>query len=615
MAYKEYDIVVIGAGHAGIEAAFVAARGGGRVAVVTIRRDKIGEMSCNPAIGGLAKGHIVCEIDAMGGFMGLAADRTGIQFRMLNRSKGPAVWGPRAQTDKLKYAEFANEFLHSIDNITIIEAQACEILTEKDNRAEQDDKKDNNGTKVTGLLLSDESELRCSAVIIASGTFLNGLIHIGSKQIPAGRINEPAANFLSASIRRLGIEIGRLKTGTCPRLLKDSINYDECELQPGDDNPVPFSMLTDKIDIEQIPCHITYTNPETHKIINENLDRAPLYTGQINSTGPRYCPSIEVKTVRFSDKERHQVYLEPESLEYDWIYCNGLATSIPEDLQEQMVHSIRGLERAKIVQYGYAIEYDFVYPQQLSADLQCKTINGLFFAGQVNGTSGYEEAAGQGLIAGINALRYIRAEEPIMLRRDQAYIGVMIDDLVTKGVDEPYRMFTSRAEYRLLLRADTAERRLSPLAREIGILDKERWRVHLKREQQRDRFRRILREYRIEGISAYDWLRRPENRVEDLERYIPEKVLADIDVRIRNEISADIKYEGYQKREMKAAEKLKQLERIKLPRDFDYHSVVGLRKEAQEKLDYIRPANLAQASRISGITPADILVLTICLKK
>ncbi len=604
---KEYDVIVIGAGHAGIEAAFVAARGGGRVGLVTIKRDKIGEMSCNPAIGGLAKGHIVCEIDAMGGFMGLAADETGIQFRMLNRSKGPAVWGPRAQADKLKYARFAQEFLQNVKGLEIIEAEAAEILTESFSGGA--------AVRVTGIRLADGAELKGRAVIVTSGTFLNGLIHIGTKQIAAGRINEPPAKMLSGSLKRLGIELGRLKTGTCPRLLKESIDYDRCELQLGDENPVPFSMLTQKIDIKQVPCHITYTNRNTHKIINENLDRAPLYTGQISSTGPRYCPSIEVKIVRFADKDRHQVYLEPESLEYDWIYCNGLATSIPEDLQEQMIHSIAGLENAAIVQYGYAIEYDFVFPEQLTADLQSKIVGGLFFAGQINGTSGYEEAAGQGLMAGINALRYINDEEPMILSRAQAYIGVMIDDLVTKGVDEPYRMFTSRAEYRLLLRADTAERRLAPIAHELGILDAERWRIHLERERQRNKFRQILSEYKIEGISAYDWLRRPENRVSDLELYLPKGVLSDIDIRIRNQISADIKYEGYQRRELKAAEKLSQMERIKLPREFDYNSVVGLRKEAQEKLSSVRPATLGQASRISGITPADILVLTIFLKK
>ncbi len=598
---REYNVIVIGAGHAGIEAAFAAQRGGADTALITLKREKIGEMSCNPAIGGLAKGHIVCEVDAMGGFIGLAADKTGIQFRMLNRSKGPAVWGPRAQTDKLKYSRFAQQFLQDLDNLDIIEAEAAEILTENN--------------KVIGVRLADDSELHSRAVIVTSGTFLNGLIHIGERQFPAGRINEPPARLLSDSLSQLGIKIGRLKTGTCPRLSADSIDYDKCELQPGDENPIPFSMLTDKIDIEQTPCHITYTNPQTHKIISDNLDRAPLYTGQISSTGPRYCPSIEVKIVRFADKNRHQIYLEPESLEYDWIYCNGLATSIPEDLQEAMVHSIAGLEKAKIVQYGYAIEYDFIFPEQLTADLQSKRIRGLFFAGQINGTSGYEEAAGQGLLAGINALQYIKDKEPIILRRDQAYIGVMIDDLVTKGVNEPYRMFTSRAEYRLLLRADTAERRLTPLAHQLGILDAQRWSIHLERERQREKFRQLLKENRVEGLSAYDWLRRPENSLDELKTRLPANIFEEIDYRIQYQIVADIKYEGYQKRELKSAEKLRQLERVKLPRDIDYSSIAGLRKEAQEKLTAVKPATIGQASRISGITPADILVLTISLNK
>ena len=598
---REYNVIVIGAGHAGIEAAFAAQRGGADTALITLKREKIGEMSCNPAIGGLAKGHIVCEVDAMGGFIGLAADKTGIQFRMLNRSKGPAVWGPRAQTDKLKYSRFAQQFLQDLDNLDIIEAEAAEILTENN--------------KVIGVRLADDSELHSRAVIVTSGTFLNGLIHIGERQFPAGRINEPPARLLSDSLSQLGIKIGRLKTGTCPRLSADSIDYDKCELQPGDENPIPFSMLTDKIDIEQTPCHITYTNPQTHKIISDNLDRAPLYTGQISSTGPRYCPSIEVKIVRFADKNRHQIYLEPESLEYDWIYCNGLATSIPEDLQEAMVHSIAGLEKAKIVQYGYAIEYDFIFPEQLTADLQSKRIRGLFFAGQINGTSGYEEAAGQGLLAGINALQYIKDKEPIILRRDQAYIGVMIDDLVTKGVNEPYRMFTSRAEYRLLLRADTAERRLTPLAHQLGILDAQRWSIHLERERQREKFRQLLKENRVEGLSAYDWLRRPENSLDELKTRLPANIFEEIDYRIQYQIVADIKYEGYQKRELKSAEKLRQLERVKLPRDIDYSSIAGLRKEAQEKLTAVKPATIGQASRISGITPADIMVLTISLNK
>ncbi len=598
---KEYDLIVVGGGHAGIESAYVSYRAGLCTALITLRFDKIGEMSCNPAVGGLAKGHIVCEVDALGGVIGYATDQTGIQFRMLNKSKGPAVWGPRAQTDKLKYARFMQEFLSSLDGLEIIEAEAAEVVAEDG--------------KVIGLKLADDKLLRTNAIVITSGTFLNGLIHIGEKQFPAGRINEPPARLLSGSLRRLGIELGRLKTGTCPRLLKDSIDFDKTQIQLGDVEPTPFSMLTEKIDRLQIPCHITYTNSTTHKIIQDNLDRAPLFTGQIKSTGPRYCPSVELKIVRFPDKDRHQIYLEPESLEYDWIYCNGLATSIPEDVQEAMVHSIDGLENAKIVQYGYAIEYDFVPPQQLFPDLQSKKIKGLFFAGQINGTSGYEEAAGQGILAGINAVMYIKNKPPLILRRDQAYIGVMVDDLVTKGVDEPYRMFTSRAEFRLLLRADTAERRLCPIAKEFGVLDDTRWNLHLKWESQRSEFVKRLRRTKLEGTSAYDWLKKPENTLEKLKEKLPPQIFDGIESKIQNQIAIDIKYEGYTRREQQIAKKLLHLESIKLPKNFDYFRIETLRYEAKEKLNAVKPETLAQASRISGITPADIMTLMVFLGK
>lgn len=598
---KSYDVVVVGAGHAGIEAAYAAWRAGMQTLLITLRLDKIAEMSCNPAVGGLAKGQIVCEIDALGGLMGQATDKTGIQFRLLNRSKGPAVWGPRAQVDKLEYARFMQAYLKGLDRLDIVEGEVVDIIEEKN--------------KLCGVKLADGRTFRTEAAVITTGTFLNGLIHIGGKQFPAGRIGERPACGLSGALQRLGIRLGRLKTGTCPRLLKNTIDFDRCQIQLADPEPFAFSILTEKIEQEQLPCYITYTNPDTHKLILENLDKAPLFTGQIKSVGPRYCPSVELKVVRFPDKDRHQVYLEPESVHYDWIYCNGLSTSLPEDVQEKMVHSIVGLENAKIVQYGYAIEYDFVPPEQLHPSLESKKIRGLFFAGQINGTSGYEEAAGQGIIAGINAALYVKGKDPLILRRDQSYIAVMIDDLVTKGVDEPYRMFTSRAEFRLLLRADTAERRLSPIARQLGILDDERWRLHLKWERQRSEFQRRLKGLRIDGISAYEWLKRPENDLDRLRERADPLLFYDIEPRIQRQVVIDIKYEGYIRREVQLAKKLQQLESIRLPADIDYFKIDSLRFEAKEKLNAVRPETLAQASRISGISPADIMTLMISLGK
>jgi tRNA uridine 5-carboxymethylaminomethyl modification enzyme len=601
MSEHDYDVIVVGAGHAGIEASYSAVRGGAKTALVTLDRSKIGEMSCNPAIGGLAKGQIVCEIDALGGLMGQAIDADGIQFRMLNRSKGPAVWGPRAQADKEKYARFTRTFLEVIPSLDLIEGEVSEILSEEQS--------------VCGVKLCDGRILNSRAVIITTGTFLNGLIHIGDKTFPAGRINEKASTYLTDSLRRLGLTIGRLKTGTCPRIHKDSIDWDRCIEIVGDDSPIPFSMLTEKIHQPQIPCGMTHTNHATHAIIRDNLHRTPLYSGQISSTGPRYCPSIEVKIVRFAEKEKHQIYLEPESLETDWVYCNGLATSIPEDMQDAMIHSIVGLERAKILQYGYAIEYDYVCPDQLGLDLQCRKISGLFLAGQINGTSGYEEAGGQGLLAGINAVHYLKGKDPIIIRRDQGYLGVMVDDLVTKGIDEPYRMFTSRAEFRLLLRADTAHRRLCPIAHDCGILDEARWSLHRKWLDQSERLSAILNQERIHGETLCEWLRRPENSWDNLTKILPEGYFDSFDKRVCRTVEADIKYQGYLKREVRSAEKMHQLDAVKLPKDIDYFAISGIKRETKEKLNAFRPSNLGQASRITGITPADIMVLMIRLKK
>ncbi|MHC4751468.1 MAG: tRNA uridine-5-carboxymethylaminomethyl(34) synthesis enzyme MnmG, partial [Planctomycetota bacterium] len=442
MKAKEFDCIVIGGGHAGVEAAHAVAKIGARTCLVTISRDTIAKMSCNPAIGGLAKGQIAREVDALGGLMGLAIDTTGIQFRLLNRSKGPAVQAPRAQADKYKYKNHIRIQLEQIPNLTIVEAMVSQIITEKNS--------------VRGIKCCNGMIYNSPVVILTTGTFLSGLMHIGTQQLTGGRLGEPAANELSDSLRQIGLELKRLKTGTPARLDAATVDLDKLDIQHGDEKPVPFSFMTEKINRPQIPCWITYTNEKIHRLLRDNLHRAPLYSGQISSTGPRYCPSIETKIVRFADKERHQVFLEPEDEEISTIYCNGISTSVPKDVQEKMLKLLPGAENARIVHYGYAIEYDYCPPIQLKPSLETRKISGLFLAGQINGTSGYEEAAGQGIMAGINAVRKLQGEEPIVLGRDLAYIGVMIDDLLTKGIDEPYRMFTSRAEYRLALRADNA---------------------------------------------------------------------------------------------------------------------------------------------------------------
>lgn len=601
--------MVIGAGHAGIEAAHAAARIGVKTALVTIDKSKIAMMSCNPAIGGLAKGQIVREVDALGGLMGLSTDATGIQFRMLNSSKGAAVQSPRAQADKYKYQKFMIDSLEQTPNLTIIEKIVTDIIVDN--------------SRVVGLRYKDGSTCGTKTAVVATGTFLRGLMHIGPEQFSGGRRGEPASDELSACLERLGLIVKRLKTGTPARLDAGTIDFEKLEVQQGDKEPAPFSFMNDRIDRPQIPCWITYTNEKIHNLIRENLDRAPLYTGQIKSAGPRYCPSIETKIVRFADKTRHQIFLEPEELEQKVIYCNGISTSLPKDVQDEMIKNLPGCENAKIVHYGYAIEYDYCPPVQLKNNLETKKIAGLFLAGQINGTSGYEEAAGQGIIAGINAARLVQGTEPIVLARDQAYIGVMIDDLLTKGLgvegagipDEPYRMFTSRAEYRLSLRSDNSDRRLTSIGKSAGLVDGKRWDRFQKKLGDIEQLKEHLKKTSFDGISLWEQLRRPKNT-------LTQSLYDDTFVKnsgfskeVVEAVIIDAKYEGYLAKQQRLAVGLQTLDKKHIPVDLDYRGITHLRPEAKEKLSTFRPQTLGQAARISGITPADITVIQVHLKK
>jgi tRNA uridine 5-carboxymethylaminomethyl modification enzyme len=600
---RQFDCIVIGAGHGGAEAANAAAKIGCKTLLLTISINTICKMSCNPAIGGIAKGQIVREIDALGGIMAKAIDQTGIQFRILNQSKGPAVQSPRAQADKYKYVEFMKEYLLNTENLTIFEAMVTELIAE------------NNIIKA--VRCADESIFYGETVIVTTGTFLRGIMHIGDERFAGGRLDEPSADSLSQSIERLGIKLERLKTGTPPRLESKTIDYDQLELQPGDDEPVPFSFLNEKINQKQLPCWITWTNQDIHNLLTDCIKsgRAPLYSGQIQSTGARYCPSIETKIMRFADKSRHQVFFEPEDAENTSIYCNGISTSVPRDVQDKMVHLLPGAQNAKIIHYAYAIEYDYCPPVQLTASLETKRIQGLFMAGQVNGTSGYEEAAGQGIIAGINAAMKIAGKEPVVLRRDQAYIGVMIDDLMTRGLDEPYRMFTSRAEYRLLLRSDNADRRLTPIGRMAGTVDNYRWDCFNKKLKDINTLVNFLTQNKQDGITFWDMLRRQDCCFYDDLNFLPEVKAMNFPKSVRETTGIDARYQGYIQRQEKEIRNMLKLENVKLPQIIDYYKVSHLRAEAKEKLSAHRPQTLAQASRISGITPADITVLNIHLKK
>ena len=601
----DFDVVVIGAGHAGTEAALAAARMGAKTALLTSNLDTIALMSCNPAIGGVGKGQIVREVDALGGAMGRVIDQTGIQFRMLNRSKGPAMHGPRAQADKRAYQQEIKFLLESQPNLSLRQETVEELLVEED-------REEGKASRIVGVRVLGDAVYRTKAVVLCAGTFMQGLLHVGETSMPGGRMSEPTTTGVSRSLAKLGFTLCRFKTGTPARLNGRTIDFSKTEMQQGDSEPEPFSFLTDRIDRPQIPCWITYTTPEVHDLIRENLHRAPMYTGQIQSTGPRYCPSIETKIVRFADKTRHQLFLEPEGRQTHEIYINGLSTSLPRDVQDAMLRLIPGLEQVEILRYGYAIEYDFLPPVQLQPSLETKRVGGLFCAGQINGTTGYEEAAAQGLMAGANAVLSLRGENPLILRRDEGYIGVMIDDLVTRGVDEPYRMFTSRAEYRLLLRPDNADRRLTPVAQQLGLIEPSRWdRFHTKNAEIA-RITHILETTHCESVSLAKMLRRPEIGWDDMIARLPE--LAAITQEIAVQVVYDAKYAGYVARQQVEIARQQRLATRRIPATLDYHSIPHLRIEASEKLSQVQPLDFSQAARISGITPADLSVVMIYLE-